>query len=253
MMALKEHIGRICHVYLDDIVIWSQSYKEHEVNVGLVLSALRKASLFCSAKKTHLFCTKIDFLGHHISAQSIEADQSKIQKILDWPRPCMSTEVQRFLGLVRYISTFLPRLAEFTLILSPLMKKECNSLFPAWTRTHQDVFDEVKCLVLSRECLTTIDHTNPGDNKIFVTCDASKRRIGSVLSFGPSWETARPVAFESHAMQGAELRYSVHEQELLSIIHSLRKWHSDLLGSKIEVFTDHRTLENFGTQRELSA
>ena len=74
MMALKEHIGRICHVYLDDIVIWSQSYKEHEVNVSLVLSALRKASLFCSAKKTHLFYTEIDFLGHHISAQGIEAD-----------------------------------------------------------------------------------------------------------------------------------------------------------------------------------
>jgi len=54
-------------------------------------------------------------------------------------------------------------------------------------------------------------------------------------------------------MQGAKLRYPVHEQELLSIIHSLRKWRSDLLGSKIEVFTDHRTLENFGTQCELSA
>jgi len=133
------------------------------------------------------------------------------------------------------------------------MKKECNSLFPTWTRTHQDAFDEIKRLVLSHECLTTIDHTNPGDNKIFVTCDASKHRIGSVLSFGPSWETARPVAFESRAMQGAELRYPMHEQELLLIIHSLRKWRSDLLGSKIEVFTDYRTLENFGTQRELSA
>ena len=74
MMALKEHIRRICHVYLDNIVIWSQSYEEHEVNVGLVLSALHKASLFCSAMKTHLFCTEIDFLGHHISARGIEAD-----------------------------------------------------------------------------------------------------------------------------------------------------------------------------------
>jgi len=118
---------------------------------------------------------------------------------------------------------------------------------------HQNVFDGIKELVLSRECLTMIDHVNPGVNKIFVMCDASKRRIGSVLSFGPTWESARPVAFESHAMQGAELHYPIHKQELLSIIHSLWKWHSNLLGSKIEVFTDYRTLENFATQQELSA
>ena len=221
MMALKEHIGKICHVYLDDIVIWSQSSEEHEVNVSLVLSAPRNASLFCSVKKTHLFCSEIDFLGHHISACGIEANKSKIQKILNWPHPRTSTEVQHFLGLVRYISSFLLHLTKFTSVLSPLMKKDCNKMFPSWTMAHQNAFDGIKKLVLSRKCLTTINHVNPGVNKIFVTCDASKCWIGSVLSFGPTWESARPVAFKSHAMQGAKLRYPVHEQELLSIIHSL--------------------------------
>ena len=167
-------------------------------------------------------------------------------------RPCTSTDVWHFLGLVCYISIFLLCLTEFTLILSPLMK-ECNSVFPVWTIAHQNAFDGIKKLVLSHECLTTIDHTNPGDNKIFITCDTSKYRIESVLSFGPTWETAPPVAFESCTMQGAKLHHSVHKQELLSMIHSLQKWCSDLLGSKIEIFTNHRTLENFGTQHKLSA
>jgi hypothetical protein len=67
MLALKDLIGKICHVYLDDIIIWSSSVTEHRVNVTAVLEALRAAELYCSAKKSTLFETEIDFLGHHIS------------------------------------------------------------------------------------------------------------------------------------------------------------------------------------------
>lgn len=52
--------------------------------------------------------------------------------------------------------------------------------------------------------------------------------------------------------KGAELNYPVHEKELLSVIRALKKWRSDLLGSPIYMYTDHKTLENFDTQRDLS-
>ena len=67
--ALRKYIGVICHVYLDDIVIWSSSIEEHRRNVRTVLQALREAHLYCSTKKSQLFATEIDFLGHHISQQ----------------------------------------------------------------------------------------------------------------------------------------------------------------------------------------
>ena len=117
---------------------------------------------------------------------------------------------------------------------------------------YQAAFDAIKGLVLSHDCLTMIDHVSPGDSKIFMTCDASKCRTGSVLSFSPTLETARPVAFESRSLKGAELHYSTHEQELLSIIHALQKWRSDLLGSHFFLFTDHKTLQNFDSQKDLS-
>jgi hypothetical protein len=78
-LALRELIGQICHVYLDDIIIWSSSLAEHKVNVALVLEALRKAELYCSLKKSCLFATEIDFLGHHISAKGIEASTEKVE------------------------------------------------------------------------------------------------------------------------------------------------------------------------------
>jgi hypothetical protein len=203
-------------------------------------------------KKSSLFCTKLKFLGHTISRRGIEADGSKVSCILEWPTPTSAKEVRQFLGLVRYIAMFLPALAEHTLLLTPLTKKECNIIFPKWTPEHHQAFEAIKALVVSRDCITTVDHHNPGDNKIFVTCDASQRRTGAVLSFSPTWETASPVAFESHQLHGAELHYPVHEQEMLLIIRALQKWRCDLLGLEFIVYTDHRTLQNFDMQKELS-
>src|SRR5882762_4425873 len=188
--ALRHLIGKICHVYLDDIIIWSQTLEEHEKNVESVLLALREAHLLCSLKKTSLFCTEVDFLGHHISARGIEPDASKIEKIMNWKSPRSSKEVRQFLSLVRYVAIFLPKLADFTHILTPLTSKTSDALFPMWTAHHEATFLGIKSLVLSTDCLTTIDHINPGPNRIFVTCDASDWRTGAVLIFGETWETS---------------------------------------------------------------
>jgi hypothetical protein len=69
--------------------------------------------------------------------------------------------------------------------------------------------------------------------------DASNWHTGGILSFGPTWETTCPVAFDSTQLNSAEKNYPIHEKELLSIICTLKKWHADLLGSPIYVSTDH--------------
>ena len=91
--TLQKYIGKICHVYLDDIVVWSDSIEEHIKNVNQVMEALRLAKLYVNMKKTHLFCYEIKFLGHTISQQGIEADGSKVNKILDWPVPKNANDV----------------------------------------------------------------------------------------------------------------------------------------------------------------
>jgi hypothetical protein len=250
--ALREHIGKICHIYLDDIIIWSNTIEDHTKHIRMVLTSLQNASLYCNPKKCEFFLLEVDFLGHRISQRGVEAQNSKVDKILNWPVPTSATEVRAFLGIVRYISTYLPKLAEHTTLLTPLTTKLAKTSFPPWLPEHQRAFESIKALVISRECLTVIDHNSPGNNKIFVTCDASDWRTGATLSFGPTWETARPVAFDSMQLKGAEKNYPVHEKELLAIIRALKKWRSDLIGSEFFVYTDHRTLENFNTQRDLS-
>src|SRR5882762_588947 len=70
--TLHELLGRICHIYLDDIVIWSNTVEQHTEHIRLVLRALRKAKLYCNPKKCHFYLLEMDFLRHHISACRIE-------------------------------------------------------------------------------------------------------------------------------------------------------------------------------------
>jgi hypothetical protein len=242
--ALRELIRKICHVHLDDIVIWSNTVEEHIEHVRLVFDALKRNSLYCNVKKTKLFCHEINFLGHHISERGIEPDKSKIERILNWPKPKSSTNVRAFLGLVRYVSQFLPNLATHTDVLHQLTTKAADKHFPEWTPVHQFAFDQVKAIVASSDCLTVIDHENMGNNKIYVTADASDKCSSAVLSYGETWETARPVAFDSMTFKGPELNYPINEKELLAIIRALRKWRADLIGRQVLIYTDHRTLEN---------
>lgn len=249
--ALRPFIGTICHVYLDDIIIWSQNLEEHRRNVTTILNALRKHSLFCSLKKTSLFCSSLNFLGHKISRAGIEPDGEKISKIVNWPTPRNATDVRAFLGLVRYVANFLPNLVSLTSPLNSVTTKEAEKDF-IWTSVHDECFDAIKQLVTSHEVLTVINHKDMADNKIFVSTDASDLCTGAVLMYGPSIKTACPVAFESSQLKGAELNYPVHEKELLAIVRALKKWRINLLGVPFVVFTDHRTLENFQTQKHLS-
>ena len=82
-------------------------------------------------------------------------------------------------------------------------------LVPQWTSRHQEAFQAIKDLVISRECLTTINHDDLGENHIYVTCDASDWQTGATLSFGLTWESPCKVAFDSMQLKGTEPAPSV--------------------------------------------
>ncbi|GAA5994519.1 hypothetical protein JCM11641_005213, partial [Rhodosporidiobolus odoratus] len=115
--ALRHLIGVCCEAFVDDVIIYSNTLDEHEENCRAVLSALQVAGLYCSRKKTDLFTTRTEFLGHVISREGIQADPSKTEKIKNWARPKTVTQVRGFLGIVQYLRKFIPGLAEHTAVL----------------------------------------------------------------------------------------------------------------------------------------
>ena len=192
------------------------------------LQALEDAKLHCNPKETELFCTKIHFPGHQISARGIEPDEGKEDHIKNWPIPNSARDVQSFLGLICYLSAFLPNLAKLTITLDELTRKECDKKFPWWNPHHQIAFEAIEKLVMSTDCLTTINPTLMPENKIFMMTDASNKGSEAILAFGPTYDLAHPVAYNSRLFKGAKLNYPVHEKELLAIIWALGKWRTDL-------------------------
>ncbi|GAA5981406.1 hypothetical protein JCM10908_004099 [Rhodotorula pacifica] len=248
--ALRHLIGVCCEAFVDDIIIYSNTLKEHKKNCRAVLDALRNAGLFCSRKKTDLFTTRTEFLGHIISRDSLEADRSKVEKIENWPRPRTVSQVRGFLGLVQYLRKFVPGLAEYMSALTPLTKKGLADVKALWGKREEKAFMAIKKIVASLPVLQPLRHDS--DEPIWLMTDASKVGVGAVLLQGTEWQTARPCGFYSRQYIAAEKNYPTHEQELLAIVAALKAWRIDLLGTGFKVLTDHDTLKHLQTQPTLS-
>ncbi|SCV72358.1 BQ2448_3895 [Microbotryum intermedium] len=248
--ALSNLIGKSCFVYLDDITIFSNTIEDHQTHVREVLEALRRADLYCSPKKTKLFTTSCDFLGHVISRNGIAADQSKVDRIVEWPRPRTVTELRGFLGLVQYLRKFINGLTQHTKPLLDLTSKNANVRL-MWGVEQEQHFNAIKAIVTSLPCLKPIDHTELAD-PLWVMTDASNVGIGAVLLQGQDWRKAHPVAYWSRQYISAEANYPTHEQELLAVVGALHQWRVNLMGVHFTVLTDHELLKYLKTQENLS-
>ena len=76
-----------CLLYLDDIVIFSASYKEHLNRLDAVLERLQKAGLRVKASKCKLSQRSIKYLGHVISEHGVARDPDKVLAVRNWPVP----------------------------------------------------------------------------------------------------------------------------------------------------------------------
>ncbi|KAH9452356.1 hypothetical protein Pst134EB_033517 [Puccinia striiformis f. sp. tritici] len=248
--ALGELVNSVCVVYLDDIVLYSDSFAEHEQHVRRVLERLRAANLYCSPKKTKLFQEKVKFLGHWISADGICADDEKVADILDWPSPRSAKGVKKFLGTVQWMKKFIDGLQKYVGTLTPLTSSKLDPKAFHWGEAEEAAFVNIKRLMTSLPCLKNVDFES--DDPLWLFTDASGSGLGAALFQGKEWKSASPIAYKSHLMTPAEKNYPVHEQELLAVIHALQKWKMLLLGMKVNVMTDHHSLTYLLKQRNLS-
>ena len=114
----QDFLRRFVHVYLDNIFIYSQSIRDHIEHIMKVLQRLRESQFYLSKSKLDLFSDKTNCLGHVIDDNGIHAELDKMQQIREWRIPQNYNEVQKFLGLVQYLTLYMPDIIAYTTPLS---------------------------------------------------------------------------------------------------------------------------------------
>ncbi len=197
--------------------------------------------------KCNLYAEEIDCLGHIIDSKGIHPDVDKLSWIRDWRTPRNYNDVQRFVGLVNYVGDFLPNVTTYT---GPLQAMTQNGSPFFWRPIHQRCFEMIKRICYKTPIIKPIDYKS--DTPIRLICDASKTGVGAMYGQGEDWTSCRPAGFMSKKFTYAQQHYAVHEMEMLAILEALMKWEDKLVGRKLQVITDHKALEFFKTQLQLS-
>ncbi len=174
----QDVIGKCMHVYLDDIFVYSDTIEEHERHLRIVFDRLKEQKLYLKWKKCKLYADRIDCLGHIIDDRGLHADGDKLSQIREWRTPWNYNNIQRFVGLVQYLATFLPDISAYT---GPLLSMTHNGNVFDWRPLHQWCFDMIKAICCKTPILRPIDPKI--DDPIWVICDTSKSGVGAV--YGP--------------------------------------------------------------------
>ena len=191
-----------------------------------------KPGLRFNADKCKIRCTEIPFFGNIISASGLKPDPRKIEAITNMdPSPSLA-DLQTFLGMVQFLSRFVPQLASLSACLWDLTKKDSEF---QWGPEHQLAVDKVKQAVTSANSLKYFDSTKP----VTIQVDASTRGLGATL-----FQDQGPIEYRSKLLTETEARYSNIEREMLAVVHGLEKFHYFAYGRHVTVETDHKPLES---------
>ena len=246
--TFRDYLDQFVLVFLDDIIIYSNTLEEHERHLRLALQRLREQRLCAKLSKSALCHTEVEFLGHYVGRDGLRVMEDKIEAVRSWPVPTTMRELRAFLGLAGYYRRFVKGFSEIALPLTELTRNATHQRLQ-WGARQQLAFVDLKRALQSTPVLALPDPALP----FVVNCDASGYAVGAVLQQDRG-SGLQPIAFLSKKLSGAESRYPVHEQELLAIITALTSWRHYLSGTAVpvRVRTDHKSLIHFQTQPMLS-
>lgn len=224
-------------VFVDDILVYSKSLKEHVDHLKAVFTQLERHQLFVKESKCSFAQKHLEYLGHIIGETGVSTDPAKIEAVQNWPSPKSVRQLRGFLGLAGYYRKFIRNYGLLTKPLTTLLKKDVRF---NWGTAKQEAFEAVKRQLVQAPVLAL-----PDFSKTFVIeTDASDKGVGAVLM-----QEGHPIAFISKALGKRAQALSTYEKECLAILLAVEKWRSYLQHHEFTIQTDHRSLAHLSEQR----
>jgi transposase InsO family protein len=242
--CLGDAVGKYCLVYLDDVVIYSDSELEHAEHLREVLRRVHEKGFVLKREKCVFGVAQLALLGHIVGHGTLKADPDKIAALKQLAPPKNTKELHSFLGSVGYFRRFIKDFAEKSRPLFALTHLDAEF---EWTGERQRAFEELKASMTVSPILQL-----PIFGKEFVVrTDASDYATGAVLLQEHDGEE-RPVAYYSKKLGTAEKNYTTTEKEALAVVRAIKSWWFYLDGTKFVIETDHSALQSVLKAKEPS-
>ncbi|XP_052740236.1 uncharacterized protein LOC112054640 [Bicyclus anynana] len=191
--------------YLDDLIIRSETFSQHLIDLNEVFAKLRDFNLRANRKKCQFGCSKIKYLGHLIVPEGIKTDMDKISAIANRPEPRNLKQLISFLQTASWYRRFIQNFAEIARPLTNLTKKKVKW---QWCDDEQKSYESLKRLLTTAPILKQADYESP----FTIKTDASNYAIGAALVQGEGSEE-HPIQYASRLLTPAECNYTVTEKE----------------------------------------
>ncbi len=215
----------------DDIIVYGTTEAEHDARLLKFMRIAKKEGLRLNSNKCVIKAQQISFFGRLYTSHGLLPDPKKIEDISQMPVPQDKLDLQRFLGMVNFISPHLPHISQ---LVSPLRDLTKTSIPWLWQEDHQAIFEKVKQLVSTNICL---QYYNPSID-VQLEVDASIKGLGATLV-----QHGQPVAYASKALTPTQANYSNIERECLAVVYGIQHFHHYLYGRHFTVISDHKPLE----------
>ena len=230
---MSDVFGNIPGVFVvfDDIITAACDNSEHDEILRQLFERARLNNVRFNRNKLQLRVSEVRYLGHLLTSEGIKPDPDKLSAIADMSPPTDKKGIHRLLGMLKYLSKFVPNFSDQSKPLRDLLRNDVSFV---WQPEHQCTFDKLKSAIISAPILSYFDPHKP----ITIQTDASSTGLGSCLM-----QEGKPVAFGSRALSEAESRYAQIEKELLAIVFACLKFQQYIYGQDVIVQSDHKPLE----------
>ena len=239
---------QFCLIYLDDIIIFSKSFKEHCEHLNNVLLVLNKANFQVNPPKCSFVKPEMDYLGHTINCHGFKPLNTNIDAIIKVPNPRTAKQVHSFLQMANFYRKFIHNFTELTRPLRPFQQKNMKFY---WGDKEQLAWTGLKTALTTPPVFLNFPKYDIKTKKKFpyiLSTDASNFGIAGALK-QQTPDGLKPIVYISRTLNAAERNYSTFERECLGIIWSVTKLRDYLADESFVIETDQQPARNIHLNR----
>jgi hypothetical protein len=228
-------LERFTGAYLDDIIIFSDTWEDHLEHLRQVLDRIRAANLTLKKAKCVFATAEVEYLGHTVGLGKVAPRTAKVDAILKFPKPTDRKQLRSFLGIAGYYRKFIPHFAQIAACLTNVLRKGTKF---AWTEETEKAFCDIKSRLASRPILRPPDFTLP----FAIAVDASGVAIGANLLQTVNG-IEHPICYYSKRLNVHQQNYATVEKEAFALIMAVRVFSVYFGAHPITVYSDHSPLQ----------